>query len=288
MGVNGTREEAEQIRRELAEFSRERLKLELSSEKTQITHSSEKALFLGYDVSVRGSSVTKPTKSGITRRTMNYSVDITVPLKRIEDFLFEHKVIKQNKDDSFAPWHRDYLTGSTDLEIIDTYNAQTRGICNYYNLASNFSKLGYFVYLMEYSCLKTLAKKYKTHIRALLKKYRVGKKWGISYETKKWTHRVMVVRLSDFKRGNIFENSDIDTLKDRHYYSDINSLEKRLKAHKCELCGIEGDNVSLEIHHVNKLKNLKGKTRWEKAMIAKKRKTLVVCHKCHMKIHHSS
>ena len=99
---------------------------------------------------------------------------------------------------------------------------------------------------------------------------------------------MMIVRLSDFERGNIFENSDIDTIKDRHHYSDINSLEKRLKAHKCELCGIEGDDVSFEIHHVNKLKNLKGKTSWEKAMIAKKRKTLVVCHKCHMKIHHSS
>ena len=288
VGVNGTREEAEQIKRELTEFSRERLKLELSNEKTKITHSSEKALFLGYDVSVRRSSVTKPTKSGITRRTMNYSVDITVPLKRIEGFLFEHKVIKQDKNGGLIPWHRDYLTGSTDLEIIDTYNAQTRGICNYYNLASNFSKLGYFAYLMEYSCLKTLAKKYKTHIRPLIKKYRVGKKWGIPYETKRGIQRMMIVRLSDFERGNIFKESDIDTIKDRHHYSDINSLEKRLKAHKCELCGIEGDDVSFEIHHVNKLKNLKGKTFWEKAMIAKKRKTLVVCHECHMRIHHSS
>ena len=48
----------------------------------------------------------------------------------------------------------------------------------------------------------------------------------------------------------------------------------------------EAGNVPLEIHHVNKVKNLKGKQLWELAMIAKKRKTLAVCKDCHHKIHH--
>lgn len=52
----------------------------------------------------------------------------------------------------------------------------------------------------------------------------------------------------------------------------------------CELCG--KTNVPLEIHHVTKVKNLKGKQLWELAMIAKKRKTLAVCKDCHHKIHH--
>ena len=45
-------------------------------------------------------------------------------------------------------------------------------------------------------------------------------------------------------------------------------------------------NFSKSIHHVNKVKNLKGKQLWELAMIAKKRKTLAVCKDCHHKIHH--
>lgn len=45
---------------------------------------------------------------------------------------------------------------------------------------------------------------------------------------------------------------------------------------------------SYEIHHVNKVKNLKGKADWEKVMLAKRRKTIVVCHKCHMRIHHGT
>ena len=65
------------------------------------------------------------------------------------------------------------------------------------------------------------------------------------------------------------------------------SFEERLKAKVCEVCGCT-DSDSYEIHHVNKVKNLKGKADWEKVMLAKRRKTIVVCHKCHMRIHHGT
>ena len=66
-----------------------------------------------------------------------------------------------------------------------------------------------------------------------------------------------------------------------------NTLDARLKAKTCELCG-KTDADSYEIHHVHKVKDLKGKADWERVMIAKKRKTLVVCHECHQKIHHQN
>ena len=69
-----------------------------------------------------------------------------------------------------------------------------------------------------------------------------------------------------------------------HGYT-MTTLEDRLKTRKCELCG-NTNSGRYEIHHVNKVKNLKGKKPWEKIMIAKKRKTMVVCHECHQKIHH--
>lgn len=62
------------------------------------------------------------------------------------------------------------------------------------------------------------------------------------------------------------------------------TFEDRLSAEVCELCG--KINAPLEIHHVNKVKNLKGKDFWEIMMIAKKRKTIAVCKECHHKIHH--
>ena len=66
-----------------------------------------------------------------------------------------------------------------------------------------------------------------------------------------------------------------------------NSIEARLKARVCELCGTT-DSACFEIHHVNKVCNLKGKEPWERAMIAKRRKTLVLCQECHYRIHGKS
>jgi hypothetical protein len=62
------------------------------------------------------------------------------------------------------------------------------------------------------------------------------------------------------------------------------TFESRLKAKQCELCGTK-ESERYEIHHVNKVKNLSGKEPWERMMIAKRRKTLVVCEKCHHTIH---
>ena len=68
------------------------------------------------------------------------------------------------------------------------------------------------------------------------------------------------------------------TLKERAIFHNRNRHENRQIL----------DGISFEIHHVNKMKNLKGKEQWEMAMIARKRKTLVVCKECHKKIHYSS
>ena len=57
----------------------------------------------------------------------------------------------------------------------------------------------------------------------------------------------------------------------------------RLAAWQCELCG--KTDVDIEMHHVRKLKNLKGKRYWEKFMIARNRKTLALCKKCHYNLH---
>ncbi|HIE8424783.1 group II intron reverse transcriptase/maturase, partial [Clostridioides difficile] len=79
--------------------------------------------------------------------------------------------------------------------------------------------------------------------------------------------------------------TDIVPQTAKNYSHDVTTLESRLKAKICEVCGCT-DSDRYEIHHVNKVKNLKGKSEWEKVMIAKRRKTIVVCHKCHMAIHH--
>ena len=286
IAVKGNREDCQWIKSKLAEFIGDTLKMELSEDKTLITHSSKCARFLGYDVRVRRSGKIKRGGPGhVKMRTLNGGVELLVPLNdKIRQFVFTKGVAIQKKDGSMFPVHRKYLVGLTDLEIVSVYNAELRGICNYYGMASNFCKLHYFSYLMGYSCLKTLASKHKTSLSKIIDKFNDGTgKWGVPYETKMGSKRRYFANYADCK-GKGSATDYISNAAVVYGYA-VNTLENRLKAKVCELCGTtESDHY--EVHHINKLKNLKGKERWEIAMIAKHRKTLVVCRDCHRSIIH--
>ena len=282
IGVKGDKSDCECIKRQLSDFISQSLKMELSEEKTLITHSSQYARFLGYDIRVRREQTLKPHGNHVSR-TLNNSVDMCVPLAdKIMPFLFDKSIIKQTKDGKIEPVARNYILRSTNLEIISVYNSELRGICNYYGLASNFNKLQYFEYLMEYSCLKTLAGKHNSTSRKIIRKYRDGKGgWSIPYKTAKGDKRREFAKFMDCKNADNFNDTIVDFVK---YARARTTFEDRLSAQVCELCG--KTDVPLEMHHVNKVKNLKGKQFWEMVMIAKKRKTLAVCKNCHHKIHH--
>lgn len=286
IAVKGSCEDCQWIKSKLAEFIGDVLKMELSEDKTLITHSSKCARFLGYDVRVRRNGKIKRGGPGhVKMRTLNGGVELLVPLNdKIRQFVFTKGVAIQKEDGSMFPVHRKYLVGLTDLEIVSVYNAELRGICNYYGMASNFCKLNYFAYLMEYSCLKTLASKHKTSLSKTIDKFNDGTgKWGIPYETKLGSKRRYFANYADCK-GKGSATDYISNAAVVYGYA-VNTLENRLKAKVCELCGTtESDHY--EVHHINKLKNLKGKERWEIAMIAKHRKTLVVCRDCHRSIIH--
>ena len=286
IAVKGNREDCQWIKSKLAEFIGDTLKMELSEDKTLITHSSKCARFSGYDVRVRRSGKIKRGGPGhVKMRTLNGGVELLVPLNdKIRQFVFTKGVAIQKEDGSMFPVHRKYLVGLTDLEIVSVYNAELRGICYYYGMASNVCKLHYFAYLMEYSCLKTLASKHKTSLSKIIDKFNDGTgKWGVPYETKPGNKRRYFANYADCK-GKGSATDYISNAAVVYGYA-VNTLENRLKAKVCELCGTtESDHY--EVHHINKLKNLKGKERWEIAMIAKHRKTLVVCRDCHRSIIH--
>jgi group II intron reverse transcriptase/maturase len=285
IGVNGSREDSEEIKRKLTEFIGQILKMELSAEKTLITHSNEYARFLSYDIRVRrDAQVKKVGKMKHPKRTLSNKVELAVPFSdKIHKFIFSKQVAIQKQDGTLFPVYRRDLLHLSNLETVSSYNAELRGICNYYSLASNFARFNYFSYLMEYSCLKTLAAKHKSSIRKIVKKFSDGKgEWGIPYETRQGWKRRYFANYADCKDGKDF--TDIISTSTTFYRCSVNTFEKRLKARTCELCGTTQSN-HYEVHHINKVKNLKGKEPWEIAMIAKRRKTLVVCQDCHNHIH---
>ena len=137
------------------------------------------------------------------------------------------------------------------------------------------------------NALKVLEKKLYKNVninpRKIIRKYRDGNGgWGVPYQTKAGIKRRSFARFMDCKNTDLWTDKIIDFAI--AHIGSRTSFDDRLSARVCELCG--KTNVPLEIHHVNKVKNLEGKQLWELTMIAKKRKTLAVCKDCHHKIHH--
>ena len=285
IGVNGDKEDCARIKTSLSNFIAEELRMELSEEKTLITHSNEYARFLGYDVRVRRNDTIKHGGAhNAKKRTLNNMTELAIPLNdKIMRFLFDKQIVEQRLNGEIIPIHRKSLLRCTELEIVSTYNAELRGICNYYSMASNFCKLNYFGYLMEYSCLKTLAAKHKCSSGQIKDKYKDGQgRWGIPYVTKAGEKRCYFAKYSECKGTKIA--SDNLTTQAILHTSTTTTFESRLSAKTCELCG-STEAEHYEIHHVHKVKDLKGKEPWEKVMIAKRRKTMVLCKMCHYKIH---
>lgn len=286
VGVCGTKAECEALKVEIADFLSNELHLELSEEKTHITHSSKDARFLGYNVSVRRCQKIKgfKMKSGKRRksRTLHLKVALKIPhSEKIERFLFAKKIIIQTPDGRFKPVHRAALLNMSDSEIVEHYNAEARGLLNYYNLAVDYHTLDYFCYLMEYSCLKTLACKHKSSVRKMIRLYKDGKTWSVPYETVKGTKRVRPVKVADCKKNKA--NAATDIVFSRTRYAWKSTIRQRLNARICELCGTRTAEL-YEVHVVRNLSEL-GDLDWELAMKAKRRKTLVVCPACHNRIH---
>jgi len=286
IGVSGSKEDCIRIKQGLSEFMANTLKMELSEEKTLITHSNKHARFLGYDIKVRrNGQVKRSEKRKYSQRSLNNTLEMTIPLQdKIMSFLFSKGIIRQVNGE-IRPSKRNSLLRCTDFEIVSTYNAELRGICGYYSLASNYNKLCYFAYLMEYSCLKTLAAKHKSSKGKIKAKYKDGNgRWGIPYDTKKGMKRCYFADYRECKTVN-----GQDALKNAELFNGYSktTFESRLAAKSCELCG-STDAEHYEVHHTRRVKDLKGKALWEQVMIAKRRKTMVVCRVCHKTIHNGN
>ncbi|MBD5559963.1 MAG: group II intron reverse transcriptase/maturase [Clostridia bacterium] len=284
IGVIGSKEDARKIKSEIGMFLKEQLHLVMSDEKTLITHGHDFARFLGYEVSTRNDNGIRKNKDGVAKRAFSGNVLLQVPKSAWVKRLLGYGALKikyVNGKEVYEPVHRPALQVRDDLEILSQYNSEIRGLYNYYRLANNVSVLSKFAYVMEYSMYKTFAGKYRTTISKIKAKYRMGKDFAVQYETKTGKKNTAVFYNKGFVRNTRINDQNPDRTPVLHDTST--SLIDRLKAHKCEWCGKETDDI--EMHHVHKLKDLKGKKAWERRMIERNRKTIALCRECHDKLH---
>ena len=291
IGIIGSKEEAEEVKEEIREKLSE-MHLSMSDKKTLVTHArTQKARFLGFDIyiSTDRTRMTSRTINGRQhkRRSAMNAVVLNVPASVVRDWT--RKYGSKGK-----PQRLQVRTHLSDLEIIDQYGAEVRGLANYYMPASNVSKaIGKVTWFAQQSAVKTLAFKYKKKTGETWRNYwreaHTGKK-ALYAEIPKPNrpgemYKVMCGEVN-FQAGT-FHTKVYDQVWTPSY--DSNELVKRLTAQQCEQCGKEGE---CEVHHIHKLKDLqkrwagkKDKPDWVKLMIQRRRKTLVLCKKCHTRIH---
>ncbi len=284
LGFIGPKAEAREIRESLETFLRDSLALELSREKTFITHATSKAArFLGYEL-VNQQADDKHDHRG--RRRVNGQIGLRVPANVIEQHCRTYMA-------NGKPAHRSALIHDDDFTIVSRYQAEFRGVVQYYLLAINVSHFGRLRWVMQRSLTKTLAAKHKSTSRKMFRRY----KSTVQTEHGERACLQVVVQRSDGKRPLVAQFGGIPLKRQRQailvdrrprrYKTERTELIQRLLADECEMCGSQ---VDVQVHHVRALRDLNVKGRpakptWVQMMAARRRKTFVVCRPCHLTIH---
>ncbi len=176
--------------------------------------------------------------------------------------------------------HIPFLNHVSDAEITLHYSAEMRGIAQYYVRADNFSRArGRLRILWVQSYLHTMGNTHQTSVQKIATTLNRGDDLAVREKDRE----VKLFQLKSVKRKATFE-SEVDKPPLVFKYTGGSELLKRMDANKCEYCGKE--KGYFEVHHVRQLADIKeGKQPWQKLMIARKRKTLVLCIGCHDKLH---
>ena len=285
LGLAGPIAEAEEIKERLSTFLQRELNLTLAAEKTLITHAKTgKARFLGYEIGIMMSQT--KLDDYMKRRAVNERIGLYIPENVIQTkrkrYLQDGKVI-----------HRTELMNDSEYDIITHYQWEYRGLVEYYGMAYNLKQLNHLGYMMETSLLKTLAAKNRTSLAKTLKRLRASTKTpsGPRKSLKLTIPREGKKPLVAIFGGLSLARKDT-AIKDQvtmPYVHKRSEIVERLLKDTCEVCGAK---ERVEMHHVRKLANLnkqgqREKPLWMKIMISHKRKSIPLCHKCHMDIHHN-
>jgi group II intron reverse transcriptase/maturase len=284
LGFLGPKKEADEIKSKLQTFLKRELQLDLSEEKTLITHArTQKARFLGYDISTTFCD----SKLTDNERSINGSIALRLPASFITDRCRPY--LKNGK-----PAHRKGLTHVSDYVILCRYQAEYRGYVQYYQLAANLIWLSKLHRVMRKSLLKTLVHKHKSSVAKMAQKY--SHTITTSYGPRKCL-KVQILRGNKKPLIAWFGAIPLkSTLKVRIEDQQVripgfsrSELEQRLLCDTCEVCG---SNNEIEVHHIRKLSDINVKkgnvnSEWLYLMKVRQRKTLVLCRKCHHNLHAS-
>ncbi|WP_406003125.1 reverse transcriptase domain-containing protein [Streptomyces sp. NBC_00829] len=279
LGFTGPKAEAEQIKQRLDQFLRDELKLELSQEKTLITHArTGAARFLGYEITTQHNDT---KKTGRYRR-INGQIALRVP----------QDVIKSKCAPYLArgePAKKTALINSSDHAIVATFGTVYRGVVQYYLLAGDVFRLHRLQWVT--SMLKTLAAKHRSSVSKMAAKHKAridtpnGPRVCFEARIERKNRKPLVARFGGIplQRQRAAELADREPVRVDYPQKE---LIARLLADTCEICGSKGN---VQVHHVRALADLAHAgwqpSDWARVMLHRRRKTVVACDVCHDRIH---
>ncbi len=283
--IIGSKADAEHIQQEVKRFIQETLKLEIAEEKSHIRHSKQGVIFVGYWIKTySGARVVKVQCNArhTTRKSMSERIQLQIPPGKLQKFCAEKRYgIYENVKGR----HKAELSTLSDAEIILAYNGELRGLANYYALAHSVKgEMNKLAHIWQTSLFKTLAHKHKTHVTTIAKRLKTDDGYVHTVQAKGKTRTIRLFRLKDLKTSPSHSQS-IDIPPNTFALTLSRSeLIRRINAEQCEYC--ETKEGPFQVHHIRKMKDVaSGKELWQRIMIARRRKTLVLCVRCHQHLH---
>lgn len=266
---NGHKEQAEEMKYNLRQFLKEKLYLELSEEKTKITHLNDGFKFLGFqihrDIGAKG-----------------MTTKVLIPNESV------HKLMDKIKIATEPNQHQDSVNSK-----IPALNRIINGWCAYYQYTSKASTIFHHVDRGVYwNMAHWLGRKFQLTMPQVLKRFgrpRLGtKEYRLVRAYEKWPTKQYKVR---FLKPNPYTNQEVITREElpgetfwsgyepRPGMADLRPLILERDAYLCQMCG---DQVTPETAHVDHIRPVRRFKRPIDANVFENLQTLCT-KKCHRK-----
>lgn len=325
---------AMKLKEDIKIWLKENLNATLADEKTLITDMRKKpAHFLGFELTAKDSRKLayanqairrkdgKTELKKILRKTAGFDIKCSPDKERLINRLYMKGYCNKKGQPKEMPW----LSTLEAFTIIERYNAVMRGLANYYIGPITYpSDLQRWLYIIRFSCFKTLAQKYKTTINKLFKRFQAPRAKTIQIVVthtiddnqyqKTWTLLTEKQVIQQAKRNNYYNNTtkNFNAVEyDKDYEENIlyetrqgklprvineDFLDKikwvnlRSAAALDLPCFICGSTKEVEVHHIKHIRKRKYQTIpeknfWLKIMALRNRKSIPLCAFHHRLVH---
>lgn len=300
LGFTGPRREALEIQEAIVS-KLSTLELQVNQDKSQVYHSNDRGIkYLGVYLRYFKHNIVKRRKEGgntdnVTSQVAHLqaqavnTVHFRAPIDKMLQRLVGRGLAKFRKDGSVRGTAYIRYSMLEDQMIVSRFSAVIQGLLNYYSCINKRSDLWKVFAILRKSCALTLAHKHKmTSAARVFAKYgpnltisKLGKEVATLFYPKSLKTKI------DFKtrKGDFFQypsvlDLELDAVKGSH----------KLNIQLADVCQYENCDVSenLEAHHINPIANLskrKDLSEFERALVRRKRKTVMLCKKHHNLMH---